>query len=150
MSRRDFPGRAVSLGVSAYGLKKFVFDPDTASANSSTKISKVVVVVTGPNLFVDPKKNDHTPSEIGMISVGEWDKPIDQRILNKMVNEGVRSFVSAPTPEAAWRSLFKPNDVVGIKVNSFGGKPVAVRPETVAAVIAELMTAGVKEDNIIV
>jgi len=149
MSRRDFLERAVSLGVSAYGLEKLGFAPGRASADSSTNSSKVVVV-TGPKLFVDAENNNHTPSRMGMVSVGEWERSIDQHVLNKMVNEGVRSFVGAPTPETAWRSLFKPNDVVGIKVNSFGGRPVAVRPETVAAVIAGLRIAGVKEENIIV
>ncbi len=54
------------------------------------------------------------------------------------------------TPVAALRRLFRPGDVVGIKLNCMGGRSLSPRPETVFALVRWLREAGVDPDRIIV
>ncbi|MBP7146564.1 MAG: DUF362 domain-containing protein [Acidobacteria bacterium] len=51
---------------------------------------------------------------------------------------------------AGLRSLFRPTDVVGIKVNTIAGKGLSPRPELVARLAALLQEAGVPARNILV
>jgi uncharacterized protein (DUF362 family) len=90
---------------------------------------------------------------------------IDAQIVRKMVNQGVATLVDGDPkePRSAWKSLFEPGDVVGIKVNPVGRKPLAGEtgrvhnavgcissPEVVLAVVEELKNAGVEARDIIV
>ncbi len=50
----------------------------------------------------------------------------------------------------AWGRFVGPQDVVGIKVNPIGEKILSTKPEVVDAVIAGLLAAGVRKENIIV
>jgi uncharacterized protein (DUF362 family) len=54
------------------------------------------------------------------------------------------------TPVAAMRKLFKPTDVVGIKVNCLGGRGVSTRPEVALQLAAFLQAAGVPAERIYV
>ena len=59
-----------------------------------------------------------------------------------MVARGVTAFTGKPDPAAAWRSLVKPEDVVGIKVHSAPGAASGTRPAVAAAVVRGLLEAG--------
>lgn len=75
---------------------------------------------------------------------------IDERRLAAMVDEAVRRLTGREDAEAAWRSLFGPRDVVGIKVNCLSGRRMCTRWEVVEAVVGGLRRAGVPESRIIV
>lgn len=75
---------------------------------------------------------------------------INQAVLGKMLGKSMAKLTDSKTGAQAWKKLFKPADVVGIKINCLFGKGVSTRPEMVQAVIEGLKMAGVKEDNIIV
>jgi len=70
--------------------------------------------------------------------------------IEKMLDRGVAKLMSTSGSAEAWRKLFKPEDVVGIKINCLFGRGVATRPEVVDAIIHGLKTAGVGPENIIV
>ena len=55
-----------------------------------------------------------------------------------------------PTPVAGMRRLFRPHDVVGIKVNCIAGKGMSPHPEMVALLAKWLQQAGVSAANIVV
>ncbi len=74
----------------------------------------------------------------------------DPKIVQRMMDEGMFALTGKKTTSAAWRTLFTPEDVVGIKVNPIGGVKLSTRPEVVNAIILGLKAAGVKENNIIV
>lgn len=82
----------------------------------------------------------------GIMSSG---KP-DQKTVQKMMDEGMFALSGKKTTAEAWRNLFSPKDVVGIKINPIAGKKFSTRPEVVHAIIIGLVAAGVKENNIIV
>jgi uncharacterized protein (DUF362 family) len=49
-----------------------------------------------------------------------------------------------------WQRLFKPDDVVGIKVNCIAGPQLSTHPALVDAIVAQLKLAGVPPENIII
>jgi uncharacterized protein (DUF362 family) len=50
----------------------------------------------------------------------------------------------------AWGQFVGPKDVVGIKVNPIGGSVLSTKPEVVDAIIAGLLAAGAKKENVII
>jgi uncharacterized protein (DUF362 family) len=74
---------------------------------------------------------------------------VDQKEIERVLGKAMAKLTSK-SGAGAWKSLFKPDDVVGIKINGLFGPSVSTRPEFVNAVIAGLASAGVKPENIIV
>ena len=67
-----------------------------------------------------------------------------------MLDRGMTNITSRPTPAEAWRSLLSTNDVVGIKVFSLPGPNSGTRPAVVAALVEQLLAAGLPATNIVV
>jgi hypothetical protein len=74
----------------------------------------------------------------------------NQPIVQTMVDQGVIALTGKTNLVAAWRSLVSTQDVVGIKVFSEAGMLSGTRPATVAAVIQDLLAAGLAPTNIII
>jgi uncharacterized protein (DUF362 family) len=75
---------------------------------------------------------------------------IDPRRLEEALGAAVARAVGEATAVAAMRRLFKPTDIVGIKVNCLGGRGVSTRPEVALQLAAFLQAAGVPADRIYV
>lgn len=120
ITRRDFlRGTAGLAAVAALGVPSKGRAADTA---------KVILVrnkdVLGPTGEVKPE------------------------VLRPMLDEGVRTLMSAESPLAAWQSLFAKADVVGIKSNSWHNLPTP--PEVEEAIRQRLLDVGVGSENIAV
>jgi len=72
----------------------------------------------------------------------------DPERLHRMLNEGVAELVEKKDAAAAWRQLFSPSDVVGIKSNEWGRLPTPGALED--AMRLELEKVGVAAENIAV
>jgi uncharacterized protein (DUF362 family) len=75
---------------------------------------------------------------------------IDPKLLEAALGGAVARAAGEATPVAAMRKLFKPTDVVGIKVNCLGGRGVSTRPEVALQLAAFLQAAGIAADRIYV
>jgi len=75
---------------------------------------------------------------------------IDPKLLEAALGAAVARAAGEATAVAAMRRLFKPTDVVGIKVNCLGGRGVSTRPEAALQLAAFLQAAGVPADRIYV
>lgn len=75
---------------------------------------------------------------------------VNARIVKRMVDALVCRITGTHTPAAAWATLVKPTDRIGIKVAASGGSVGGTRPEVVDAVATGLREAGVPASNIIV
>ena len=64
-------------------------------------------------------------------------------VIRAMVDELVRAVTGKPDSESAWKSLFKPEDRVGIKISATGGRYFAVHKPVVDAIVEGLHRAGV-------
>lgn len=144
LSRRQFlKGAAVTGAVTGAGI--LPLDALAAPDGESR-----LVFVSSDRVLVDAAGNASTASKLGMASVGEVDAAIDQSVLNAMVGTGIKTFTRSMSEVSAWKKLFKPSDVVGIKVNTLFRIGASTHPEVVTSIIAGLKLAGVREENIIV
>jgi uncharacterized protein (DUF362 family) len=73
---------------------------------------------------------------------------VDQATVDKMLSTGMQSLTGAKAEKDAWASFFSPADVVGIKVNCSGAPVMCSSPEVVHGIVRNLVTVGVKPDNI--
>jgi len=71
-------------------------------------------------------------------------------VVARMVGRGMAALTGIDEPVEAWRSLFEPGDVVGIKVNPVGQPYAISNYATVHAIVAGLESAGVKRSDIVV
>ena len=71
-------------------------------------------------------------------------------VVRRMVDELVMAATSQPTVAAAWGSLVKPSDVVGIKVSASGAPLFVSHPAVIDAIAEGLSAAGVPPQNIVV
>jgi uncharacterized protein (DUF362 family) len=74
----------------------------------------------------------------------------DPNIVRHMVERGIVRFTGQTNSASAWRTLVSTNDVIGIKVFSTPGPHSGTRPAVVAAVIEELLSAGMRPTNIVI
>ncbi len=75
---------------------------------------------------------------------------LDAKLLESGLGAAVARAAGERTPVLAMRRLFKPSDVVGIKVNTLGGRGVSTRPEVALQLASWLQAAGVPADHIYV
>ncbi len=76
------------------------------------------------------------------------DKPDPARV--KTLFENGLALLAGRTPRESFNLLFEAGDVVGLKVNPVGPKLISTRLELVDAVIAWLLSGGIKRSDIII
>jgi hypothetical protein len=81
-----------------------------------------------------------------MLSQGAYNPPA----VHRAFSAGLRELTSEKTLAKAWSSLFRPEDVVGIKINCIGAPKISSSLASVNETVAGLKSAGVKENNIII
>jgi hypothetical protein len=67
-------------------------------------------------------------------------------VVQQMLDAGVKALTGRPDPQSAWKTLVKPQDIVGIKNNRW--PYLRTTPEVENALKTRLIEAGVKEANI--
>jgi hypothetical protein len=123
LSRRDF--LSVGAGAAAIGLTG-----DRATADESNKKPTSRVVLIRDDTVLDQKGRP------------------DPEILHRMLNEGLTELLGEGNASTAWRKLFSPSDVVGIKSNEWGRLPTPAVLED--AMRAELEELGIAPEDIAV
>jgi uncharacterized protein (DUF362 family) len=78
------------------------------------------------------------------------DYEANPEVIRRMVDQLVLAVTGQPTVGAAWASLVKATDVVGIKVCSNGAPLFSTHPAVVDAIEAGLIDAGVRPQNIVI
>jgi hypothetical protein len=73
---------------------------------------------------------------------------VDALVVREMMDRGMCSLTGDTTPLAAWKRLFAPEDVVGIKVNCGGHPFVVSAPEIVSEVVRQLLAVGLTPPQI--
>jgi uncharacterized protein (DUF362 family) len=79
-----------------------------------------------------------------------YDYKVNAAEVRRMVDEVVTSVTGQPTVAAAWASLVRPSDIIGIKVCANGAPLFSTHPEVVESIIDGLRQAGVPPENIVV
>ncbi|MCU1258245.1 MAG: hypothetical protein JWO80_1130 [Bryobacterales bacterium] len=81
-------------------------------------------------------------------SVDETSGAINQQSVNAMIDRGMSALAGTRDAREAWAGFFRPSDAVGIKVNCSGAPQVCSRPEIVGEIVRNLITVGLKPQNI--
>jgi uncharacterized protein (DUF362 family) len=76
--------------------------------------------------------------------------PADQARILKMFSRGFGLLTGEREERSAVLSVFRPEDRVGIKVNTIGGRAISTRPEISLALAGWISRNGLPEKNIIV
>jgi hypothetical protein len=76
------------------------------------------------------------------------DGRVNGPVIHGMLNEAVAALLGVKEAGAAWRTLFRPEDVVGVKTNVWDRLPTP--PELEQAIREELLAAGVAPGNVAV
>jgi uncharacterized protein (DUF362 family) len=82
--------------------------------------------------------------------VARADGTVRAEVVEQMVLQAVQRATGLGSARDAFASLFRPDDVVGVKVNCLAGKRMSTRPEVALAIAAGLRMGGVKPSNIII
>jgi len=129
IDRREFikdaslAGLGLAVGASLIGM--------TARNSSAQNVSKLVIA-------------SHADAVNGV--------RINPDIAKKIVDTGIMQYTSQKTVADAWASVFpslSPNDLVTIKVNCINSS-LSSHPEVVDAITSGLISAGIKDSNIII
>lgn len=116
-------------------------------------IRKSAMAAAGSTLLMNlpakafPKaKTESTVILIRRKEVLRSDGKINPAVLEEMVDEAVVRLTGAGTPSEAWTGLFGPEDVVGIKTNSWSRLPTP--PELEQILKKRVISTGVPEKSI--
>jgi uncharacterized protein (DUF362 family) len=134
MNRRDFIKTAVSAGASLAVFPGLSCSDDGPAARlqpSGTAPKSRVVEVFAP----------------GVVS---GDFKCKSGHLKGMVERGVKELTGESNLAEAWSCFVKPEDMVGIKLNSWGGRLISSKMGIMEAVVEGVRMAGVPADRIIV
>lgn len=77
------------------------------------------------------------------------DEKIDAVVVDRMIAEGMLVLTGEKKIRNAWRKFVKPGEMIGLKLNPIGGKPLSTSHEVVQSVIGQLKGAGISESNIV-
>jgi Domain of unknown function (DUF362) len=69
-----------------------------------------------------------------------------QDVVQEMLDTGLKTLTGKPDPQSAWKTIIKPDDVVGIKNNRWGY--LQTTPQVQNALKMRILEAGVKESNV--
>ncbi len=123
-SKRDFIKKSIALGLSLYGVVNLSnVDSDEAIAKDSDHS----VIIARDRKIIDTNLK------------------VDYAVVRNLLNDAVMKLTEAKTIADAWRSLFRTDDIVGIKVNTLSGKMMSSHPELVMAIVEGLRLANVKD-----
>ncbi len=70
-----------------------------------------------------------------------------RELLRKLLDAAVQKVTKQADAVGGWRSMFRPTDHVGIKVNTLG---LSTQPAVVDAIVAGLLSAGLAAENVII
>ena len=127
LTRKEFLRKAAAAGLAASALGRLGLLP--AQGAEEPAPASIVVRVTSPRAI---KEGVPAPA-----------------VVKAMVDKAVSTLAGKPVL-GAWKSIFRPTDVVGIKVNCITGPRLSTRPETAMAVAQGAVAAGVRPENVII
>jgi uncharacterized protein (DUF362 family) len=135
-TRRQFIGRAACVGSTALVSTNLHAQWSTSFA---TTIAQALTIPTATALVAVVRRP-------GVLKNGQPRADV----VKQMVQKAVCLATGIDSPQEAFASLFKPDDVVGIKVNCLAGRGLSSRPEVAYALAQCVVLAGVKPHNVVI
>lgn len=142
---------AAGAGVAAGGLLACK-DKDAKPEDSAGKPGKPGKPAKPPNTAQarpTPKRPQGRSKVVQVVHSKVFDDKgqLVPKTVQQMVDRAVMDLTGKATAKDAWSSLFSPKEKVGLKPNMLGRHLLWTNTATVAAVVAGLKSAGVREEN---
>ena len=80
---------------------------------------------------------------------GTGNSPDSVRVL-KLLDRAVQSFYASDSPLEAWKTVVKPGETIGLKVNCLSGRGAATSVVLVEAICERLQQSGIPPQNIVI
>jgi uncharacterized protein (DUF362 family) len=140
-SRRDFLrnciGGAVGLSFPAVSF------PCEAASQPVLPMKSRVVVARDPLL--------HTPTLRRVASSGAAQSATaDSQRMRGLLDHALQTLIPADDPVYPWSRIVRPGQLVGIKVNTLGGRGLSTNVQLVEAICDRLQRAGIRPQDIVV
>jgi len=74
----------------------------------------------------------------------------DSARVQALVDQAMQHLTDSSDPVSPWKKLFRPDEVVGLKVNTIAGPALSTHPVLVAAISERLEQAGIPPSHIVV
>jgi len=75
---------------------------------------------------------------------------VDSQRTLALLDHAMQALYDRDHPQEAWRKLVRPGELVGVKVNTLGGRGISSNPQLVAAICERLQQAGIQAGDIVV
>lgn len=134
ITRREFIKRS---SLAAAGSAVFLTRPEWAAAGATEAITTTASAQSGKKTKVVLVRNKDVLDEKG--------RPKYEVVL-EMLDAAMKELSGKPDPVAAWKTIIKPDDIVGIKSNVWTYIPTTREVEN--ALKKRVLDAGVQESNI--
>lgn len=75
---------------------------------------------------------------------------VNSEVVARMLVIAITKLLDTTDVVTAWKTLFHPDDIVGIKVNCLAGRGASTHPEVAEAIADSLQLAGIPEEHILI
>jgi len=129
VTRRDFLKSLVMMGISVSTLAGCITNTPSPNTNISSHgdDDKSIVVIAKSNKLANPNRTN----------------------IKYILDLALTQVLGVDSADIAWKKLFKPNDIVGIKVNCIS-PIIKSTPQVSYAIADSLVTAGIPPEQIII
>ncbi|MCB2205177.1 DUF362 domain-containing protein [bacterium] len=148
-SRRGFL-RSVGIGSAALALssaprtaRAALIDDDTPATNIEEALKYPRVPASMPGKYPGSVVEVFDPAAVN-------DTGHDAAHCDRMLREAICALTGEKDINAAWRQFVAPGERIGLKVNPVAGKLLSTSTVLVAALIAQLESAGMKRSDIMI
>ena len=113
--------------------------------------SASVAALAAPLLFAEQEKTAVVKSDKSRVVLVRDLKVLDengapqQAVVQDMLDAGMTALTGRPDPQSAWKTIIKPDDIVGLKNNRW--PYLRTTPEVENSLKKRILEAGVKETN---
>jgi len=151
LSRREFLEQSAALGMAIWGLGGCRGTAQTSTAIPDQAVPKPMAPVA-TSTSEAPVAKGSGRSKVVLVKNPEAVRgdEIDAEVVAEMLAKGMVALTGAASATEAWKTFFKPEDVVGLKINCLFGPGASTHPEVTAAVAQGIQQAGVPAGNVIV
>jgi len=120
--------------------------------SASAALASPFVVRGWSGLFVNGYAETLSPDRWkGQVAVARDGSPqYNVTTYSNLLDKGLARLLETDRPVEIWKRLFRPDDVVSIKVNAMAGRQLSPSYDLIRALVGRLSLAGVSEDRIIV
>jgi uncharacterized protein (DUF362 family) len=141
-SRREFLTNTL---VGAAGFNVLQKLPSLESARSIENQTKSRVFIASDSLLRGPLPDAHATA-----TIRHGSKTLDSNRVSILLDQAMQGLFQSADPGRIWEKLVRPGQLIGVKVNTLGGRGLSTNVQLVEAICARLQEAGIRPQDIVI